>query len=160
MPTDGRARPRQGGFQTLLDQSVEEGLRYVLGESGLQMVLALYPLEDLSKDPGEFHLAMASIFKPRGAAMIEQEIARRLLDLAGDQRMGAGRKGHRWLSSLRTGERRSGTISASDMKTLRRFAALASLPEGDEEGGPALPASRRQPGVRYARFAAAFKTGR
>ena len=46
----------------ILEQSIEEVLRHILGECGLEMVLNLHPLAELSADPAGFHVFLKGIF--------------------------------------------------------------------------------------------------
>src|ERR1700688_3678668 len=79
-PRDGVKRPE---FEAIVEQSIDEGLRNVLGESGVKMFLSNHPLDRLSADPVTLHDALKEIFMENGAAVIEREIARRLLDKVG-----------------------------------------------------------------------------
>ncbi len=150
-------------FQAVLDKSIEDGLRHVLGESGLQMVLRLHPLPTLSTDPARFHEAMQSIFMENGAAIIEREIARRLLQNAGRERTD-GRAHRPWFVVADFGARPSGRASKTEKRVLRKFVALASLPHSHLTGsislrtrGPRGEASSIE--LTSLRFADAFKKG-
>jgi len=144
-------------FQITLEESVIGGLRGVLGESGLQMVLRLYPLPSLSSDPVRFHRAMVEIFKEEGANIIESEIARRLLEKSA--KIASGRVQHQWFT-LKAFGRRKGQVSADEKKVLKRFVALASLPRDHEPVSPISPGLRSNSSsieLTSLRFAAAFK---
>ena len=143
----------------MLEESIVEGLRYVLGESGLQVVLRQRPLQVLASDPTEFHEALTSIFKEAGAAIIEKEIARRLLDKAGTKEDQLHRS---WLSTviIRAGAARR--VSQAEKKALRQYVALADLPRAH---GAEVSASRHGMGMAKSieltslAFADAFKKG-
>lgn len=146
------------GSQQVLDKSIEEGLRRVLGDSGLKMVLSIHPLGTISSDPARFHQAMKEIFMERGAAIIEAEIARRLLQNA-RREQGRGRRS--WFGSQR--RKPSRRVSADDKAVLRRFLTLAALNQG-HLSGPALNDARLTGTVSSfeltsLRFADAFKKG-
>jgi hypothetical protein len=160
-PERGPERPE---FEILLEQSIEDGLREVLGQSGLQMVVRLCPLDRLSTDPAAFHEALKAIFMENGAVIIEREIARRLLDRLGADWAGEGRL-HRWWVANGSSSSAKGPqgASAREKKVLREFVALSALPRGHStEGAP-----RHAEGAREAisleltsiRFGAAFKKG-
>jgi hypothetical protein len=156
---DGEGRPE---FQGILDRSIEEGLRSVLGESGVQMVLSLHPLSSISADPARFHEAMRDIFLDNGAAIIEREIARRLLLSAGRERA-KGRAHRSWLSATSFGSRSSARVSDREKRVLRKFVALASLPQGHRPETLTNQAWKlgRASSIELtsSRFAAAFKKG-
>jgi len=111
----------------MIEQSIQEGIRHVLGESGLEMVLNLHPLSVLSADPAGFHEFLKGIFKDDGAAIIEIEIANRLLEKVGN---GRAREGSSFLSRLGAAFSRaksSGGVPAREKDALRQFLALESV---------------------------------
>jgi hypothetical protein len=112
----------------MIEQSIQEGIRHVLGESGLEMVLSLHPLSVLSADPAGFHEFLKGIFKDDGAAIIEIEIASRLLEKVGN---GRAREGSSILSRLEAAFSRksSGGVPAREKDALRQFLALESVRE-------------------------------
>jgi hypothetical protein len=113
--------------QAILEQSIQEGIRHVLGESGLEMVLSLHPLSHLSADPVAFHGFLKGIFMDDGAAIIEIEIASRLLDKVGNSRGREGRSFLSWLGATFSRARSPGAGSARENDALRQFLALESV---------------------------------
>lgn len=127
------------------------------------MVLSQHPLTELSADPLRFHEALKGIFLENGAAVIEREIARRLLDKVGSSQDGARRSRHSWLRAARSSAKGKGAATAKERKVLRQFLALALLPKGHPMGaGPdatrgAIRASSIE--LTSLKFASAFKKG-
>ena len=121
---------RRAEFEQKVEQSIEEGLREILGQSGLQMVLSHHPLKRLSADPEALHEVLQKIFMDNGALIIEREVARRLLDKVGKERAGEGRLHRWWLPTAASGSKGPGRASASEKRVLRQFVALATLPQG------------------------------
>ena len=157
---DGVGSPE---FELMLEQSMEEGVREVLGQSGLLMVISNCPLHRLSTDPVVFHQVLKGIFMENGAAIIEREIARRLLDKVGNERAPTGRFHGGWLSAASLGSKGPRRASARDKKVLRQFVALATLPQG-RRTGVQLGATGGTSGatsieLTSLRFADAFKKG-
>ena len=158
-PEGGQKRPE---FEAILEQSIEGGLREVLGESGFQMVQSHYPLNHLSTDPVTFHKVLKDIFMENGAAIIEREIARKLLDKVGPVGTGGGRL-HRWLATAASSTKGPGRASAREKEVLRQFVALATLPRSHpsramlDEGAGASEATSIE--LTSTRFASAFKKG-
>jgi hypothetical protein len=153
-PGDG-PRPKQPEFKAILEQSIVDGLRHVLGESGLQMVLSQYPLDSISADPMMFRNAMEDIFMESGAAIIEREVARRLLDAVGDEKGAGVRSRHSWLTAA-SNQKAPGRASKKEKEVLRQFLALESLSKGHSaEGKGQSP----QIDLTAATFAYAFKKG-
>ena len=72
-------RSGQPEFDAVLEKGIEDGLRHVLGESGLQLVLSLSPLKHISTDPMLFHKILRDVFMESGAVVIEREVAKALL---------------------------------------------------------------------------------
>jgi hypothetical protein len=138
-------------------------LREVLGQSGLQMVLSHYPLNRLSTDPEAFHEVLKGIFMENGAAIIEREIGRRLLDRMGTHMAGEGRIHRWWLATAALSTKGSGGASAREKNVLRQFVALSTRPKGHPsaaklgEAGGASGASSID--LTSMRFASAFKKG-
>jgi hypothetical protein len=152
-PMSHQSRPDLG---TVLEESIKEGLREVLGQSGLQMVLSLQPLGHISTDPAAFHDAMTSIFMERGATIIEREIARRLLDKLGGESARDGRV-HRWrFQTSVSGADAPARASAREKEVLRKFVNLATFPQARTMGHAREPASVE---ITSMRFASAFKKG-
>jgi len=117
----------------ILEQSIEEGIRHILGESGLEMVLSLHPLAELSADPAGFHAFLKGIFMDDGAAIIEGEIGNRLLGKVGNRRVRDGRSFLSWLEATFSRAKSQGSASAREKDALRQFLALESLREGRRE---------------------------
>jgi hypothetical protein len=157
-------RVRRPEFDAILEKSIEEGLRDVLGESGVQMFLSRYPLNQLSTDHFRFHEAMKDIFLEKGAALIEQEIARRLLDKVGSARDGGTRSRRSRLVASKSNANAYGRASERERKVFREFVALASLPEGHpmQVELDAIRDSAEAPSIEVTslKFASAFKKGR
>ena len=156
MGPEREERPGQPEFDAVLRRSVEDGLRHVLGESGLQLVLSLYPIERISADPVALHEALKDIFMASGAAIIEREVARRLLEAVGNQANSDG--GHRrsWLAAATSHEKSAGRVSRKEKEVLRQFLALESLARGGHMRGKPdeIPIE-----MTAANFAFAFKKG-
>jgi hypothetical protein len=151
-------------FEEVLKRSIEDGLREILGQSGLQMLLSHFPLNRLPTDPVVFHETLKGIFMENGASVIEREIARRLLDRMGGERPGEGRLHRWWLATAAAlSAERPGEASASEKKVLRQFMTLSSLPKGHLTSpglrgtGGAITASSLE--LTSMRFASAFKKG-
>lgn len=149
-------RPKQPEFEAFLEQSIEGGLRHVLGQSGLQMVLSQYPLDRISKDPAVFHKVLKDIFMETGAAIIEREVARRLLENVGNELEATGRSGHRWLATASSNGKGAVRVSKKEKEVLRQFLAPESLPEGRPTRG-GLEETPIE--LTATRFAHAFKKG-
>jgi hypothetical protein len=122
---------RRAESTAVLERSIQDGLRYVIGESGLEMILKDHPLETLSSDVAGFHAVLVEIFKENGAALIEREIAGRLLDGAGRQRGPSGLPGH---SSGLSSAGRPPRMSRDDARALRQLVQLAIAPRGRHGG--------------------------
>jgi len=118
--------------EAILEQSIEEGIRHILGESGLEMVLSLHPLTELSTDAVGFHEFLRGIFMDDGAAIIEREIASLLLGKLGDARRSEGGAFLSWLGSAFSRAKSPRGTSARERDALRQFLALESL-RGDRE---------------------------
>lgn len=145
--------PKQPEFEAILEQSIEEGLRHILGQSGLEMVLNLYPLKRISADPVVLHEALKDIFMGSGAAIIEREVARRLLENVGNAKA-EGRRRHSWLAAA-SNRRSSGGVSKREKQVLRQFLALESL----ARGGSRLKLGATPVELTAENFAYAFKKG-
>jgi hypothetical protein len=131
----------------VLERSIEEGLRHVLGESGLQLVLSLYPLKRISTDPVMFHKILRDVFNENGAVVIEREVATRLLANIGNETPPEAGTGTPW---------RAAQVSKREKEVLLKFLALESLSRGG------LGSPKPEPGpidLTAARFAHAFKKG-
>ncbi len=154
-PESGQKRPE---LEELLEQSIEDGLREVLGPSGLQMVLSHYPMARLSTEPEAFHEVLEGIFMENGAAIIEREIGRRLLDRMGADKAGEGRLHRWWLATAALSKKGPGQASAREKKVLRQFVALSTLPKSHSAGAKLGDASGTTSiDLTSARFASAFK---
>jgi hypothetical protein len=111
--------PQQKAARRILEECIADGLREVAGEDGYELVSKLHPLDLAAADPRKLHELLVSVFKEKGAVVIEREIAKRLLDrLAGDEpKPNAGHQ-----EKTVDGEIRE------QVETLRRFAEVAGLP--------------------------------
>ncbi len=147
-------------FQQVLNRSIEQGLRNILGESGTQMVLSVHPLDSISTDFERFHKAMRAIFKDTGAIIIEREIARILLENVGNERNRQGWWLRMWpLTSSSTGTT-VGRASEKEKRLLRRFLALESIPGGHSADPERLGEYGEGPiELTAINFAYAFKKG-
>jgi hypothetical protein len=150
-----RETPGQPELGAVLERSIEEGLRHVLGESGLQLVLSLYPLKRISTDPVMFHKILRDIFNENGAVLIEREVAKTLLANIGNE--ASSEAGPRNLRRAAPSPMSKTPAQVSQMEeTLLKFFALEPL----ERGGPGNPKPElRQIDLTAARFAHAFKKG-
>jgi hypothetical protein len=147
--------------QAIVEQSIQEGIRHILGESGLQMVLSFRPISHLSKDPAGFHEFLKGIFRDDGAAIIETEIARRLLEKVGSGRGREGRSFLSWLGATLSRAKSSGGVSSREKDALGQFLALESVRKSSS-AETKLGARRWANGARSfeltaSRFAFAFK---
>lgn len=128
-----------------------------MGESGLKMLLTYHPLHLLSTDPVAFHGVLKGIFMENGAAIIEREIARRLLDNMESGRQEAGRLRRLWLGKFASQWDARGKASSREKKVLSQFLALAAVPVGHPSSGGRDTASIE---ITSMNFASAFKKGR
>jgi hypothetical protein len=152
-----RGQPKkQPDFDAILEQSIEGGLRHVCGQSGLELVLSLCPLKQVSIDPAVFHKVLRDVFKESGAVIIEREVARRLLQSVGDDVTVEGDSRRSWLATARSGGKESGRGSKKENDVLRQFPEPESLPKGHarKEKPVATPID-----LTVAQFAYAFKKG-
>jgi len=151
-----RERPKQPEFEAILEKSIEEGLRNILGQSGLQLVLSLRPLKRISSDPALFHEVLRDVFQERGAALIEREVAGRLLKNIGNE-MNVGRASRgSWLTPAGSWEKQSDWVSKKEKEVLRQFLALESL---TEDRTRKARSEATQIDLTAANFAYAFKKG-
>ena len=156
MERERRGRPKQPGFDPILEQSIEDGLLDIAGQSGLQLVLSLYPLKQISTDPAMFHKVLRDVFKESGAVIIEREVARRLLERVGNDMTVEGDSRRSWLATASSKGKESGRVSKKEKEALREFLELEPLPKGH--------ARKEKPGatpidLTVAQFAYAFKKG-
>jgi len=152
---DRQERPRQPEFDAILEKSIEEGLRNILGQSGFQLVLSLYPLRRISADPAMFHEILSGVFQETGAALIEREVAGRLLQNVGNGMDVGGASRLSWLTAA-SRRKESDRVSKREKEVLRQFLAPESLTEG--RARKARP-EVTQIDLTAARFAFAFKKG-
>lgn len=156
MEPERHALREQPEFDAILKRSVEEGLRHILGESGLQLVLSRYPLKRIADDPLVLHEALKDIFMASGAEIIEREVARRLLENVENGREEERRHRHSWLAVVASNWKSSGVASKRERDVLRQFLALESLAKGGHSK-PSLEATPIE--ITVANFARAFKKG-
>lgn len=149
-----RAEQKRPEFEEMLEQSVEEGVGAILGQSGLQMLLRLCPLDRLASDPMAFHEVLKGIFMQSGAVVIEREVARRLLDRVAKARPVSGRVHRWWLTGAISSAGGAGRTSAGERRVLEQYAALAALPAGHSSQVAGGTASIE---ITSTRFASAFK---
>jgi len=64
-------------FDETLRWSIQDAIRNILGESGLEAVRSILHLDELAKNPGEFHGQMDRIFG-RGVLAIESVVVKAL----------------------------------------------------------------------------------
>jgi len=151
-----RDAPGQPDFGAVLERSIEEGLRDVLGESGFQLVLSLYPLKQISTDPVMLHKILRDVFNENGAMVIEQEVATRLLANVGSKTPSGAGNGVLRRAAPGSKGRASPQVSKREKDVLLRFLALESLPRG----GTGNSRPELSPiDLTAARFAHAFKKG-
>jgi hypothetical protein len=151
-----RQRPKQPDFDAILEKSIEGGLRHVCGQSGLQLVLSLYPLKQISTDPAMFHKVLREIFQESGAVIIEREVARRLLEEVGNEMTVEGNSRRSWLATANSKGKESGRVSQKEKEVLQQFL--------DPESFPKVHARKEKPGetpidLTVEQFAYAFKKG-
>jgi hypothetical protein len=147
-------------FQNVLARSIEQGLRNVLGESGAQVVLSLHSLESLSSDSERFHRAITAIFLDSGAAILEREIARLLLENIGNEPDREGWWLRVWQMGGSSKGQASGRPSEKEKRILQQFLALASIPHDHPTDSEQV--EERDDGSleqTAAKFAYAFKKG-
>jgi len=140
----------------MLEQSIEGGLRHVCGQSGLQLVLSLYPLKQISTDPATFHKVLRDVFQESGAVIIEREVARRLLESVGNGITVEGGSRRSWPATASSRGNDSGRVSRKEKELLRQFLEVESLPKSrpwKEKPGAT------QTDLTVAQFAFAFKKG-
>jgi hypothetical protein len=146
----------------MVQESIQEGIRHILGESGLAMVLSIRPLSQLSADPSGFHEFLKGIFRDDGAAIIEIEIARRLLEKVGKGHVSEGRSFLSRLGSVFSRTRSTGGSSAREQDALRQFLALESVRKSrsaeDRVGGYSRANRGRSFELIASRFAFASKS--
>jgi len=153
---DRRERPNQPEFEGILEKSIQEGLRNILGQSGLQLVLSLYPLKHISTDPAMFHKILRDVFKESGAALIEREVAERLLQNVGNGTEVRGASRRSWLTPAGSGGKESDRVSKKEKEVLRQFLALEPLTQGRTR---MVRSEVTQIDLTADRFAYAFKKG-
>jgi L-fucose mutarotase/ribose pyranase (RbsD/FucU family) len=68
----------KSNFPSMLRESMQSGIRSVLGESVLQAVRSLLPLDDCVQRPDEFHHKLSPIFGDRGAETLEKMVVKDL----------------------------------------------------------------------------------
>jgi hypothetical protein len=145
----------------MIEQSIQEGIRHVLGESGLEMVLSFRPLSHLSTDPAGFHEFLKGIFRDDGAAIIEIEIARRLMEKVGDARGREGRSFLSWLGAAFSRAKSSGGVASREKDALGQFLAFESVRQSRSAeaklGARRFTNSGRSFELTASRFAFAFK---
>jgi hypothetical protein len=157
LDSERRGRPKQHDFfQASIEQSIEGGLRHVCGQSGLELVISLYPLKQISTDPVLFHKVLRDVFKMGGAEIIEREVARRLSQAVGTAMTVDGDSRRSWLAMAPSRRNESGRVSEKGNDVLQQFLEPESLPRGR--------AARGKPGetpidLTVAQFAHAFKKG-
>jgi hypothetical protein len=151
-----RERTKQLDFDGILEQSIEDGLLHVCGQSGLQLVLSLYPLKQISTDHAMFHNILREVFQETGAIIIEREVARRLLESVGNEMAAEGSSRRPWLATAGSKGRERGPSSKKEREVLRQFLELEPFSKGH--------ARNAKPGetpidLTVAQFAQAFKKG-
>lgn len=67
----------------ILESSITAGLREVVGTAGLKLVSMRITPDMAAEDPRRFHEVLVSIFMEKGAVLIENKIASRLLERLG-----------------------------------------------------------------------------
>jgi hypothetical protein len=114
----------------ILELSINEGLREVLGKSGVEMISSLGSTDVFSADPRKLHTLLVSVFADQGALIIERAIMGMLMNKLDDAGLPSVGSGPRPLSN-------SGRAPASlkrdvdsehKAKAFRLFAEIADLP--------------------------------
>jgi hypothetical protein len=72
-------------FDSMVKESVRQGLSYTLGTNGYDVIQRRLNLEASVNQPGKLHNALVSIFQEPGASVLEREIIRRLYGLVGER---------------------------------------------------------------------------
>ena len=72
-------------FDSMIKESVRQGLSYTLGANGFGVIQNRLNLEASVNQPGKLHDALVSIFQEPGASVLEREIVRRLYGLVGER---------------------------------------------------------------------------
>jgi len=123
----------QSAARRVLVTSIGEGLRGVLGESGFQMISRRCPPDLFASDPRKLHQLLVGIFATEGAVVIERVITRALLDkLGSNDRAEAGAIRGSSGPELESRKRTRGEGDDFETSLIRRFAAVAELPSGQE----------------------------
>ena len=73
------------GFESLVIESVQSGLKFTLGDAGMEVILKGIELSEIAEDPMKFHTLLARVFQEQGASVIEREIARELFELINER---------------------------------------------------------------------------
>ena len=127
----------------ILEGSIADGLRQVLGQSGVEMISSLKPIDVFAADPRKLHALLVSIFGEEGTVVIEKEIAKRLLG-----RIDEGEKPN---ADAPHGEKKRYGDLEYEKRVIRRFAEIAELP-----GGHSKKSARGSIDSTAERFAEAF----
>ena len=129
MPAGTSLRDQEGARQ-ILERSIEEGLRSVVGQSGVEMILRLGSVEPFAADPRKLHELLVSIFADQGALTIERAIVGTLMDKLGKaDKSGVGSMPNQLLNSgLDPRSLNTDGDFEHEMKVFRRFAETVDLP--------------------------------
>jgi hypothetical protein len=114
----------------ILELSINEGLREVLGKSGVEMISSLGSADVFSADPRKLHDLLVSVFADQGALIIERAIMGALMNKLDNA--GAPRAGSRPSPLSNSGRAPAGLKQDVDSerktKVFRLFAEIADLP--------------------------------
>ena len=71
-------------FQSIINESVANGLKYAIGEGGLMVLERRFELGKTVSNPETLHETLTSIFS-EGAAVLERQIVRQLYEMIGER---------------------------------------------------------------------------
>jgi hypothetical protein len=72
-------------FDSIMKESVTQGLKYSLGEGGVMVLARNFDLEHASLEPEKLHSMLSSLFNDLGGLVLEREILRQLYDNIGER---------------------------------------------------------------------------
>jgi hypothetical protein len=68
-----------------MKESVENGLRYSLGDGGLSVLARRFDLDAASTSPEKLHAMLTSLFNEIGGLVLERQIVRQLYERIGER---------------------------------------------------------------------------
>jgi hypothetical protein len=72
-------------FDSIMKQSVMDGLKYSLGESGVMVLSRNFDLEATSTQPEKLHVMLSSLFNDVGGLVLERAVVRQLYESIGER---------------------------------------------------------------------------